>query len=105
MIDRIKNHVRRSWEFGKAKSDSILGDSHGQALTTILNLVIAGIALVIGVYIFSEVAGQINTTDNSQLDNIIGDIYGAYGMTPIILIVLIAGAIISVLLAFRGRPE
>ncbi len=98
----IKAYFEKAWNFGKTFAPSFEGlGTAGQALNTILTLVIAGVALVIGVYVFSEVEGSMDITDGSTLDNIVGDLYGAYGMTPIVLIVLVAGAIISVLVQFR----
>lgn len=104
MFESIKNYFKTAWQFGKALSPDLrsLGRS-GQALGTIISLVVAGIGLMIGVYVFSETESAMDITENSRLDNIVGDIYGAYSMTPIILIVLIAGAIIGVLTMFRAE--
>jgi len=97
MIDKLKNYIQKCKAFGELHAPG----EKGQALNTILSLVIAGVALVIGVYVFSEVEGSMDYVDNSHIDNIVSDLYGAYGMTPIVLIVMVAGAIIAVLTRFR----
>ncbi|MBW2675673.1 MAG: hypothetical protein JRD89_20080, partial [Deltaproteobacteria bacterium] len=73
-------------------------EQRGQVLNVILTIVVAGIALMIGLYVFSSVQGAI--PDNSSiLTEIANAIYNAFSMAPIILIVLVASAIIGVLLA------
>lgn len=105
-IQSIKNSVVDYFRNCYAFSSNLVGEPTGQsAVDTVLGLVITGIVLVIGVFIFGEVSSHIETENNGTLDNVIGDLEGAYGMTPILLIVLVAAAIIGILMRFRRRPE
>ncbi len=69
---------------------------------------IAAIVLIVSVFIFSQVEAQINIVDadaNATVVAMIGDIYDAFGLSPVIILVLFAGIILAALigfLAFRG---
>lgn len=82
--------------------------AQGRVVGVIVTAAIAAIVLIVSVFIFSQVEAQINITDadaNATVVAMIGDIYDAFGLSPVIILVLFAGIILAALigfLAFRG---
>lgn len=76
----------------------------GQVVSTIMTIAIAGITLVVTLYVFGSVGNLIENLNSSDspITSIIDSVYDAFNMAPIIFIVLIAGLVISVLMRWTN---
>ena len=79
---------------------------------TVMGVIVVAVFMVIGIYILSSiqstmptVSNDTNPQANQTITNVWQSTYQAYGLLPIVLIVLVAAAIIGVLLRGFGARE
>ena len=80
-------------------------DERGQILNTVFTIAVAGIAVIITLYVFGNVSALIENIageNSTVITEIVQGVYQAFQMFPIVFIVMIAGLIISVLLNWTG---
>jgi len=89
-------HFRHLNKNGKANS-GIIG--------VVIGIAVAAIALIIGLRVFASVDSTttgLTGAANTSYTAVVGDIYDAFVLAPIIITVLIAGTVIAILVRFSG---
>lgn len=105
MFDRFREQYS-SLKDSLTAQYTLAGDSRGiSILNTVMTIAISGIALMVTLLVIGQVSGLVDNLDNSSapIGGIIDGIYNAYQLAPVVFIVMFAGLIISVLLAWTGR--
>jgi hypothetical protein len=85
----------------------LLANRKGQ-VAVITGLVVAAVAILVGILVFYKIAGSVPTTGlssaaTSAISNVQATAGSAFNLAPVILIVLVASAILGVLIAWTGR--
>ena len=76
------------------------------ALAAILIFVTVAITIIIGLRVYSDIETTINLAPgqaNNSATQVIDQTYSAFELAAVILVVIIAGVILSVLIGFSGR--
>ena len=76
-------------------------------IAVITGLVVAAVAILVGILVFYKIAGSIPTTGlssaaTSAISNVQATAGSAFNLAPVILIVLVASAVLGVLIAWTG---
>lgn len=83
------------------KLGKLIQNEHGIA-NIIIGLVVAMVVMIVGLFAFASVQDAMPTLDNevarSAMDNIVSASYEVWGMVPTILIVVVVGAILSIVI-------
>jgi NADH:ubiquinone oxidoreductase subunit 6 (subunit J) len=80
----------------------------GLIVNTAVAVVIVAVALIIGIYVIGSIQQALPTSNLPEsaagnITKVIGTVYSAYQLMPILIIVLIAAAIIGTIFVFGGR--
>jgi len=111
----IKSKLEKHWQSSKAVTEDFLGDESAQtlsggALGTTLTVVVAAIAMIIGLFVFSEVNSVMPDPSNPDLSNatatVVANTGSAFTLLAVGLIVLAAAFILGILITrFTARRQ
>ena len=80
----------------------------GQTEATALALVVIAVTMIIGIYVYSSIYGNINTsaldaTAQSTITSVNSTVYSGFNLLVILIIVLAAAAVLGGVYLLRGR--